>query len=454
MRMTEKVTVRKTKHVRYSHIVRWPGADGKRIAKLFTNETAALLWAKERRAELGDVGESFGSITEAERGAVMFWRAFVSSTPGVPADADMLSVLQDHAKRWRTARESVTVSVALERFLDQQEIDGASARHLASLKSRLNTFAGNKWNPTSKKYEIGKTGSKIVSTVTPEFFTAWLNGLRATRADRVGNKLTLITRENLKRSCRTFFAYCQRSGWIEVNPVPIERKKRTREHRLANNKAPGILLPDQVALFMQAVKIHAPQLLAFWAVKFFAGIRDAEADRMTWDMIDLEGGEIHLPAGVTKTADQRTVKISDNLREWLKLGVRKTARIAASAKARQYPHKRVMKSLVTLHPETKEPVPFIFPSNAARHCFGTYHLYAHRAAGETALQLGHKGDPGMLHEHYKNPTAEKHAAAFWEIYPELKPTKRKKAKPSNVISIEVPRPASGAKTKRVARGTR
>lgn len=138
------------------------------------------------------------------------------------------------------------------------------------------------------------------------------------RTDKVGSKLTLITRENLKRSCRTFFAYCQRSGWIEVNPVPIERKKRTHEHRLANNKAPGILLPDQVALFMQAIRLHAPQLLAFWAVKFFARIRDAEADRMTWDMIDLEGGEIHLPAGVTKTADQRTVKISNNLRDLLK----------------------------------------------------------------------------------------------------------------------------------------
>lgn len=432
MRMTEKVTVRKTKHVRYSHVVRWPGADGKRIAKLFTNETAALLWAKERRAELGDVGEAFGSITEAERGAVMFWRSFSSSTPGVPAD--MLPVLQEYAKRWRVSRASVSVSVALERFLDQQEVDGASARHLASLRSRVGSLNRDH-------------GESLVSAIDQSTFTAWLNGLRATRADKVGNKLTLITRENLKRSCRTFFAYCQRSGWIEVNPVPIERKKRTREHRLANNKAPGILLPDQVALFMQAVKIHAPQLLAFWAVKFFAGIRDAEADRMTWDMIDMESGEIHLPAGVTKTADQRTVKISDNLREWLKLGVRKTARIAASAKARQYPHKRVMKSLVTLHPETKEPVPFIFPSNAARHCFGTYHLYAHRAAGETALQLGHKGDPGMLHEHYKNPAAEKHAAAFWEIYPEPKTAKRKKAEPSNVVSINPPAATRQSKRK-------
>ena len=69
--------------------------------------------------------------------------------------------------------------------------------------------------------------------------------------------------------------------------------------------------------------------------------------------------------------------------------------------------------------------PFIFPSNAARHSFGTYHLFRFRNAGETALQLGHKGNPAMLHEHYKNPSAEKHAAAFWKIRPD--------AGPANVI---------------------
>jgi hypothetical protein len=66
--------------------------------------------------------------------------------------------------------------------------------------------------------------------------------------------------------------------------------------------------------------------------------------------------------------------------------------------------------------------PFVFPPNAARHSFGTFHLFHFRDAGETALQLGHKSNPAMLHEHYKNPSAEKHAAAFWKIAP-AKPAK-------------------------------
>jgi hypothetical protein len=154
---------------------------------------------------------------------------------------------------------------------------------------------------------------------------------------------------------------------------------------------------------------------------------------MSWDMIDLESGEIHLPASITKTADQRTVKISANHREWLKLSTKKTGPIASTSMARRYGYKQVLKSLVTKDPETGEPVPFVFPSNAARHCFGTYHLFAHREAGETALQLGHKGDPGMLHEHYKNPTAEKHAAAFWDLFPD-----GKSRKPKNIVKMARP----------------
>ena len=62
-----------------------------------------------------------------------------------------------------------------------------------------------------------------------------------------------------------------------------------------------------------------------------------------------------------------------------------------------------------------KPQVFVFPSNAARHSFGTYHLFHFRNPGETAIQLGHKGNPSMLWEHYANPTAEEHAEAFWAI---------------------------------------
>ena len=41
---------------------------------------------------MGDVGQSFGSLTEPERAAVAYWRGFVSSVPEAPPAALLATV--------------------------------------------------------------------------------------------------------------------------------------------------------------------------------------------------------------------------------------------------------------------------------------------------------------------------------------------------------------------------
>jgi integrase len=198
--------------------------------------------------------------------------------------------------------------------------------------------------------------------------------------------------------------------------VPAAKRAKSKAAKLAKHKAPEVMAPEDVKRFLDAVATVALDLVPFWTLKFFAGIRDAEAARMTWEMINLKGKEIHLPATITKTGEQRTVKIEPNLEKWLHPYSQRKGPVAPASMARRYWFKRVIKSLER-HEKKGKAVPFVFPSNAARHSFGTFHLYAFRNAGETALQLGHKGNPAMLHEHYKNPAAEKLAAAYWSIVP-------------------------------------
>jgi hypothetical protein len=124
-----------------------------------------------------------------------------------------------------------------------------------------------------------------------------------------------------------------------------------------------------------------------------------------------------LPANVSKTGEARTVKILPNLTAWLRPHAATDGPMAPGDMARRYDYKKVLDSLAIRDDEGNIIKEFTFPSNAARHSFGTFHLYHFRNAGETALQLGHKSNPAMLHEHYKNPAAEKHAAAFWKILP-------------------------------------
>jgi integrase len=409
--MRNTVSVTPCKHPRYSFRVRFPGANGKRVDRFFTNLTQAEAFAKEQRKETGEVGTAFGSLADSERSAIEFWRAF--SATASPPPPTPFSVLQDFAKRWKAAKASVNVSDAVDRFVEHQQAEGSSDRHVATLKSRLGRFSAD-------------LGDRIVSSITTSDFTAWLNGLRATRADKEGDKLTLVTRTNLSRSLRSFFSFSLDQGWTLDNPVPAVKRAKNKAAKLAVKKQPGVLSPPAVADFMAAVlRTYAP-LVPFWAVKFFSGIRDAEAARMDWTMIDLPGGEIHLPSSITKTGEPRTVKIEPCLAAWLQPYAKEEGALAVPPMTRRYYHKKILKALEKKD-DAGKVIPFVFPNNAARHSFGTYHLFQFRNAGETALQLGHKGNPAMLHQHYKNPAAEKQAAAFWAIMP---------TPAANVVSIK------------------
>lgn len=399
--MRNPVTVSECAHPRYSHRVRFPGADGKRKDRFFTNLTQAEAFAKEQRKETGETGTAFGSISEDERGALACWRAFAATAD--PAPPDLLSVIKEYKAAWTVSKASVKISEAIDAFIAHQAAEGSGERHLATLRSRLGRFRAD-------------LGNNLVASITAIMFSDWLNGLRATRADKEGARLTLMTRANLSRSLRTFFNFALERGWTQANPVPSVKRSKNKNQKLANKKAPEVMMPADVQRFMDAVAEVAPQLVPFWAVKFFAGIRDAEAARMNWSMVDLEGGQLHLPSSITKTGEGRAVAIRPNLAAWLLPHAVASGPLAPGDMARRYRYKQVLDHLA-VKKDGKIVQSFKFPSNAARHSFGTYHLFAFRNAGETALQMGHKGNPAMLHEHYKNPAAERHALEFWEVMP-------------------------------------
>ena len=398
--MKDPVTIRETpSHPKCSHRVFYPGEDGKRKARFFTNETDALKFAKKRMAELGVNGTAFGTIADDERAALTYWRSFAAKSPGAP---DMLVVLRDYERTWNEKNASITIAAALDKFVDHQEAEDASPRHVASIKSRIGRL-------------VTDHGDMLVASMDEGTFSDWLNGLRATRADKSGDKLTMTTRDNLKKTCRTFFGFCISRGWTTTNPVPIAAKKRTRGHRISKRKAPGIMLPEDVEKFLHKIEEIAAPVLPFWLVKFFAGIRDAEAARLDWSMIDLKTGFINLPAAITKTGDSRKVKVEPTLLEWIQPYAKKSGPVSPGITKARYYYKKTLRHLRAPAKKGDKPRAFVFPSNAARHSFGTYHLFHFRTPGETAIQLGHKANPAMLWEHYANPAAEEHAAAFWAL---------------------------------------
>lgn len=415
MRTTEKVTIRPTKHKDYpgGFVVRYPGQGGKRVAKLFPNETDAAKFAKDRRKELGDVGESFGSMAEEERAALTYWRGFVASVPDAPPP-DLLTVLREYGERWKASRSSVTVSAAVDAYEVAKTAEGLRRVSIQAIRTRCGRFAKD-------------FGSRPISSITSAEISDWILGLAATRqrgpAKAKPGEVGLQSKRNHRLALSGLFNFARSRGWVRENPVSDAAKPRPPKTR------PGILRPGDVARFFASLETAAPMLVPFWSVRFFAGIREQEALRMDWSMIDLAAGEIHLPDGVTKTGRGRTVKIEPALAAFLAPHKQPDGPIAPQTDMTRRYHLR--KALRMLETEDKEaaaeakkrgkqpprafPVPM--PANAARHSFATFHLLAFRHAGETAIQLGHGESPEMLHRHYKGIASEAEAKAFWAIRP-------------------------------------
>ncbi|MES2438616.1 MAG: site-specific integrase [Verrucomicrobiota bacterium] len=432
MRTTEKVTVRATKHKDYpdGFVVRWPGQSGKRMAKLFSNEPEALTWAKERRAELGDVGQAFGSITEAERAAVTFWRGFAASVPDAAPPA-LLAILQEYAETWKATRSSVTVAAAVDAYEVAKTAEGLRPMSLQGIRSRCGRFAKD-------------FGPRLICSITTAEISDWILSLSARRQrgpvkrkagkDGTPAQVGLLAKRNQRLAISGLFNYAKTRGWVKENPVTDAARPKPPKTR------PGVLRPGEVSRLLGALETAAPALLPFWAVRFFAGVREQEALRMDWSMIDLAAGEIHLPDTVTKTGHSRTLKIEPGLAAFLAPYKQPDGPIVTrSAMARRYHFAKACRVLQGEDAAATEaakkrgedaprPFPVPIPANAARHCFATFHLLAFRHAGETALQLGHGQSPELLHRHYKGIATEAEAVAFWAIRPA--------AGPANVIPME------------------
>lgn len=417
--MKDEIVAVACKHPRYTHRVRFYGPDGKRKDRFFTNKTQAEAFAKTQGAETGKLGTDFGFITEDERSALAFWRAFVDSVPDSPPVA-LLAILQGHAETWKATRSSVTVQAAVDAYEAAKTAEGLRERSLQAIRTRCARFARD-------------FGKRPISSITTAEISDWILSLpvlvhRGPVKPKAGKgtapaQVGLLAKRNQRLGLSGLFAYAKTRGWVKENPVTDAARPKPPKTR------PGVLRPGEVSRLFGALATEAPALVPFWTVRFFAGIREQECLRMDWSMIDLAAEEIHLPDTVTKTGHARTMKIEPALAAFLAPHAQTEGRIVtASAMARIYHLKKAWHVLQAedaaaaeaakrIGEDAPRPFPVPMPANCARHSFATYHLLAFRHAGETSLQLGHGGSPELLHRHYKGIATEAEAKAFWSIRP-------------------------------------
>lgn len=115
------------------------------------------------------------------------------------------------------------------------------------------------------------------------------------------------------RAIKGFFTWAKNEGFCIFNPCDNIKPRKAKHTEV------GVLTcEDAEALLCASRRQHGGELVAYTAVVLFAGLRpDSEMRHLTWEAINLEDAEIRVTMG--KTRIPRTVRISENLVQWLNI---------------------------------------------------------------------------------------------------------------------------------------
>jgi len=110
---------------------------------------------------------------------------------------------------------------------------------------------------------------------------------------------------------RTFFGFCAKQDWIDSNPADRLDKMKVDKQR------PFVLSSKSIEKLLASILEIRPEAVAYYALAIFAGIRDGEISRMTWDNVNLDEGWITVDKA--KTTSPRVIMLDDcgPLSEWL-----------------------------------------------------------------------------------------------------------------------------------------
>jgi len=218
---------------------------------------------------------------------------------------------------------------------------------------------------------------------------------------------SLITKWTHRGVVGSFFNYARKHDYLPEN-VP------TAAQRLPVIKVPRrvratVFTPEEMERLIHYLwrnRVGAPcyeRALLFTVIGAFAGIRPEEIARMDWSEVLFDRHRLWIPAGKSKTHQERFVKISANLMKFLRPFRGHTGPIVISHTAQ----------VVRL---AARRIGLVWSNDVLRHSFGSYLLVKISDAGKVAEQMGNS--LSVFYAHYRNAAiTQSEARKYWCIEP-------------------------------------
>jgi integrase len=350
--------------------------NGQRIRAFFRTKLEAETFAEQKNIELQNFGHELSFMPAALRS-----EAIACSERLAPFGVTITKVTEIWLAHndWRTKSVLLKDGVAtyfadLDRQLGANEIGN---RHHETLRSAI-------------KKLLPDFASSHICDLTPEILNRWL----------ITQPVVATTRNNIRRNLSVFFTYAVDNMWTKENP--IRKVKRANTKRL-ETKEPCVYTPEQAA----SILLHSDHdLVPFFAIGMFAGLRTSEIERLDWHQVDLNGKKIKVEAGNSKTGQKRFVPMSDNLLEWLNPYAQTQGPVA--------PHSDEERRKAV---RDRAGIPAKGMANAMRHSYCSYHFNLFDNAPQTSKNAGHMS-PAMLYSNYHHLVEKTACERYFAIRPQ------------------------------------
>ena len=342
---------------------------GKRKRSFFETKQQAESFTAFKNAELKRNGVEHAEFPTALR---MMAQEAVETLK--PFGKTIRDAVQHYAAFLKASEKSCPAVQLVKELLAVKEKDGASQPHLVDLRVRLNKFA--------EKFD-----GQPVATITSAEIDDWLRSL----------PVSPVSRNNYRRLVVLAFNFAVKRGYATSNPAAQTDKAREPKTK------PGILKVDEARALLENA---SAEILPYFAIGLFAGLRRAEVERLDWSEIDFDEGHIEVTAEKSKSkVANRFITMQPNLREWLLPYRKLKGKVAPTNCFREFfEQARVAAGIKR------------WPDNALRHSFASYHVTKFRDAKGLALEMGHT-DSGMLFNHYRALVKPKDAEKYWNLFP-------------------------------------
>lgn len=275
----------------------------------------------------------------------------------------------------------------VEEFIQARASGGVSARGLADYRSRLRRFADAFHCPLLS----------ITKDQLQEFLDSLGVGLR--------------TKRNFKTNLVTLFNYAR-----SKNCLPRDRKTEA-EHLDAIEVPPGDIEIFPAKALAKLLSAADDALIPYLAIRAFAGIRDAELNRMEWRNIKFADRHIEVPASVAKKTRsrknlRRLVPLLPNLEKWLAPFAGSDGMICVYFNSERAARKLAARIKVN------------WVHNGLRHGYGTCRVALTKNYPQVAYEMGNSVE--VIKSCYDQVASEKEANAWFSICPTV---------PDNVVRL-------------------